>query len=252
MYTYKKVIQSGAHIELFEYEKFPIIERRGVKRTGFVRRDWRDSRRPDQIRNCKKNFLRLVRANLVRVSPPALVTLTLYDITTIGLARKRLGYFFQLLLLVLPDVVQISVPEFQRRGAVHFHCLVWGIPDNWIVNEKESRRIQNIWGWGYVDIVKTNGNEALANYLGKYMQKGMHDTRLLGKKAYSCSSSVHRPASFNSESSPVGLDYVLTSVDNLLDPIVHYEYDTEYLGRGSYKSFVLPIKKHYESKNLRV
>jgi len=48
--------------------------------------------------------------------------------------------------------------------------LLWGL-DQECEKERTERRIQNLWGWGYVDCLATDGRPNLAGYLAKYMEK---------------------------------------------------------------------------------
>lgn len=237
---YTKIIQSGSLIEVYEFAKRPLVSKRGVKKKSGVRRKRNDERRYNNIKACRKAFVRLVRANLGGNGFTALLTLTIADVLSISESNKKLSKFFTEIRRLYKSVRYIAVPEFQTRGAVHYHALVWGLSENVVRKEKRNRRVQNIWGWGYCDIIKTDSNIALAYYLGKYLSKGMHDTRLAGKKAYSGGGKLYRPTIINSEKNGSAIEYVKDMiVDNSLAIKSEFEYTTLYLGRGNYKSYNL-------------
>jgi len=244
---YAKIVRSGNVIEIYEYERrlapTNLRAKRNKKdRTGNVFAT--KKRRSDNLYRLRKSFIRICNANLSGEEVPAFATLTMYQVIPlkravvhfsgfIGRLRKRIGRNFR----------YIAVPEFQKRGAVHFHVLFWGLPDGYVdeilteseaqfsaqdLKESNSRTLQNVWGYGYVDCFRTNGSPKLASYMSKYMFKTMHDERLMGKKAYVCSRNVLRPVSLQTATSASialeqwGVDKSLASVR---------EYDTLWLGR---------------------
>jgi hypothetical protein len=76
----------------------------------------------------------------------------------------------------------VAVSEFQKRGAIHFHALVWGIPPSVVKAERHTRLVASIWGQGFTDMIETDGNSRLASYFAKYMKKAYLDPRMLKKK----------------------------------------------------------------------
>jgi len=236
--AYIKAIKSGNLIEHWTFEREPSPQRL-KKRAPRAPRVASTERRPDAIAACKKAFRRLVRANLDPKSPPALLTLTMRDIVSVSEAYKAFTLFGKRLRTMYgSDISYIAVPEFQKRGAVHFHILMFGLKDEDISNERKTRRIAELWGYGFVDILSTDGSPKLASYLAKYMSKAMHDHRLVGKRAYSASRNVLRPVLANT---PLMLAFCLNSwgvgVDNSV--AMQKEYDTLFLGRCIYKQFIV-------------
>jgi len=234
--AYIKVIQSGDLVEVFKYDRSPPLKRRSSNKPR--RRRLRNvSRRADSIVACRKQFVRLVRANLSESNPPALLTLTMREIVDISDAYKAYTLFCKRLRTQYgEDLSWIGVPEFQKRGAVHFHMLLFGLPYEAYKGERRSRRIASLWGHGFVDIIKTNGNARLSTYLGKYMSKAMHDRRLIGKRAYSASRNVVRPVSLNSrfQITTAFEEWGLT-VDN--EVVSERQYGTLFLGRCVYQTY---------------
>lgn len=257
---YTKIIKSGDLIELYEYEKEPVTRRQRIHfrgcthiECGTSRRCHRlfvPSRRFKNLYAARKAFYRLVRCNLVG-DPPCFLTVTMLDIVPLVVANKLFTSFLHRLGRGRRDKFRfIAVPEFQKRGAVHYHLLVWGFTRDELKNEIYTRAIQRQWGYGYVDAVPTDGHAKLAGYLAKYMYKTMQDVRLSGKKAYSTSRNLLRPVQGSSSKSPSLVDFIKkewcidSAVDNSIAPEKTREYTTQWLGKGRYSLFVLAKNKN--------
>lgn len=240
---YTKLIRSGNTLEIYEYEKGLPTKRkhprkviRKPKNLRFIAR-----RRPDNLKRLRKGFVRLVASNLNREAPPVFVTLTMAQIVPIGIAYEQFAHFRARLRRYLGiDFKYIAVPEFQKRGAVHFHMLLWaGSLNKELMYERDNRYLQRLWLLGFVDIMQTDGDIKLAHYLGKYLSKSLCDQRLSGEKAYSASRNVVRPLSIPFASA---LDYTqeLFGIDiDTEKPLHEIEYETYWLGKGRYRKFNL-------------
>jgi len=193
----------------------------------------RNDRRQDNIKRLKRDFIRLVRANVEGVGKPYFVTLTFLSIVGIESAWRCFhSYTRRLRRSCGGSFSYISVVEFQKRGSAHFHILYWGL-DETLKNERHTRQIQHLWGYGYVDTFPTDGSPKFAQYIAKYMQKAVFDKRLSGQKAYTVSRNALRPVQTS----------IFTSfafLDELVDgpPCKVNTYDTMYLGRCQYKQYI--------------
>jgi len=198
-FMYVKVIKSGDTYEIYKYEREPSPIKRGTRKKSLTNGYRRAARRtPLNAERTRKTFIRIVRSNLSRDERPTLITLTMRDIVSIDVAYSCLTAFHNNLRAKFGKGFRyVAVPEFQKRGAVHFHILYWGLPVEVIEHERTNRTIQNIWALGYVDCLLTDGSQKLAGYLAKYMSKSMQDDRIAGQKAYACSRNVLRPMSFS-------------------------------------------------------
>lgn len=241
--AYTKCVQTGAILEIYTYEKEPSsMLRRGKRRTlhtleSLRPRDRVQKRRSDSSIRAQKSFRRLVAGNLSK-GAPVLLTLTMLDIVGIRDAyRCYTAFGSRLRRFYGKHISWLSVPEFQERGAVHFHVLIWGLPYGISTTERNTRRIQNIWSYGTVDLVETNGAPQLATYLSKYMSKTMQDDRLVGQKAYSSTRNIVRPVSTNSSTQIDFLrdEFGINSGDNL--PSYEFAYATLFLGRATYQRY---------------
>jgi len=252
---YNKFIKSGNQLELYEYENDNFgnrTTRRGVKRKPTrqeLANDREDvlsfskslefTRRRDNAQRARNSFRRIVLSNLCTTENPLLVTLTFGENRT---SLSESAKFFHIFTVRLRQIWgnefrYIAVPEFQKRGAVHYHALFWGVPDNTFIQERKTRFLAKLWGQGFIFLKETDGHEKLSTYLAKYMVKTIKDPRLFNSKAYFASRNIKRPIvsggfpkwwfeeEFAEELSTFGI-------------CLKKEFMTQWLGKGRYTLFV--------------
>jgi len=263
---YIKVVQSGSVIEVYQYEKEPpvLLSRKSSRRNrprnprlGFGLQ----TRRGDSLARAIKSFRRIVSGNLSR-GAPAMLTLSMLDIVALADARKCFDAFGQKIKTLFgKDIAWVSVAEFQKRGAVHFHVLIWGLPYELPcllgeryrdktgkmhakhvcpperACERKLRVVAEKWPHGFVDLIQTDGSPRLATYLTKYMSKSMSDPRLGGTKAYTATRNLMRPVSISAPSAVDRIleDYGVSTGDNFPDR--ETSYGTLWLGRCIYQRY---------------
>lgn len=250
---YTKVVRSGSLVEIYVYSRDLPERRKGKKAVG-AKRVVSPSRRADNAKRLKKSFIRLVRSNLDGVGSPVFLTLTMAEVARIDVAYGLFTEFGQRLRRRYGSHIRyIAVPEFQERGAVHFHVLVWGLPQEVIYGEsprivsvgsveqveRGDRSLQHLWSYGYVDCLQTDGSPKLAFYVAKYMHKALLDVRLRGQKSYSCSRNCLRQVSLATKTSvAIALDQ--WGVDlSTAEPLQDRTFDTYWLGQGRYRSYLV-------------
>lgn len=124
------------------------------------------------------------------------------DINDIKDVNKKFNIFKTYMKKIFPDFKYIYVPEFQKRGAVHYHLLT-NIEYNsdLLLNEittfnkktftyKTGRPVKG-WKYGYSMAIPLTGINVVG-YMTKYMTKDI-DNRLFGFRKYSCSYNLKRP-----------------------------------------------------------
>ncbi len=247
---YVKIISYSNTLEIYEYERDVVVlgGRRiparevdtGDDDMGIGGEDTLQERqlgkRSDNARRASLAFRRIVASNLGGSTRPILVTLTYRDnYTNLSGAYRHYSAFNQSLRYKYGKAFKyICVPEFQKRGAVHFHALYWGLSEEVFLLERETRTLARLWGKGFVYLKETDGDERLSHYLTKYMAKAFIDPRLKNQKCYTASKNVLRPliqtGSFN-------VPIVLEEFGITSDPVVDREYLTNWLGMGRYRVF---------------
>lgn len=218
------------------YERIPNRTRRVVskarrQREPSYRRSYASTSRSRRI------FSLLVRANVSRARPPILLTLTMFEPVAWSLASRRFKDFVSRLRRRHGSRFSyIAVPEFQKRGAIHYHVLIFGLEPSAqqdrerAQTERTARYFARLWGWGFCDCVITDGSPALAGYLAKYMHKAMQDQRIGEKKAYLASGNILRPMRTPLLTQGV-YDIVSPEVIPTLPPQRVREYVSHYMGR---------------------
>jgi len=183
--SYLVSVKSGRLLELYSYENRPrpasrkAIQNRHRGTSGDVSpealllpKESRERRQGNIIR-CKRNFKRLVLANLGESNFPVFASLTYAEnMQNDKQASKDFNSFAKSLRSEFgPTIRFIATKERQKRGAIHFHALIWGIPSYVVRGERNSRMVAGIWGHGFADLIQTDGDPRVASYMAKYMSK---------------------------------------------------------------------------------
>lgn len=127
------------------------------------------------------------------------VTLTFADnIKDIDYANRCFSNWIRSVKRIFPNLKYIGVPEFQKRGAVHYHLLL-NIPVNSdiIQLQKEKKNMYDIkfWEYGFTsafDLSNTDEDFNIALYITKYLYKDM-DNRLFGRNKILKSNNLEKP-----------------------------------------------------------
>jgi len=235
---YTKIIQYGDLIEVYNYKnnvhqkRIRTITRRIRQNDKYARFRSRRS-----IQRTKENFIRFVHANVSAKGVPTFITFTNYQEVSLSLGYEYLRKCIRNIRKFAPECSFIAVPEWQKTGRLHFHCLFWGLPKKTTKKgaERKSRLYQRQWARGYVDVRDArNTSFFLSLYLAKYMSKASTDSRLSNQRAYSSSYNVVRPYSAGSNSlSP----YLSTFIPNDKITIKEYNYETPFLGKCNYSQY---------------
>ena len=249
-----KIISYADIVEIYEYER-SILVLRGRGKPSKGEDENRDGnscvetggedplqkrklgKRPDNARRAKVAFRRIVASNLDATATPILVTLTYRDnLTDLSLAYRHFSAFTGALRRTHGKAFKyICVPEFQKRGAVHFHALFWGLPKEVVLSERRTRALAGLWSKGFVFLKETDGSQKLSGYLAKYMTKAFTDPRLKNQKSYVASKNIARPL-IQSGSFPI--QEVLFQFGVLdIEPVVDKTFTTSWLGNGRYRIF---------------
>jgi len=134
------------------------------------------------------------------------------------------------------QIKYIAVPETQKRGAWHFHILLFDVP---FIPISSMRKI---WKYGNFDMTKVNNikdQNHLANYISKYIQKDFIRNIKKGSKKYFASKGLDKGFKISYENGSIDSDIV---VDGLLS-----QNDCKLLFS---KQFQIDVNKEIKIKNL--
>jgi len=128
-----KVTIYGKYIQTTEYAKEISTER--VCPSAFFKERVRNpfaKRRLDNVRKSKRLFVQRVLCGLGSLGTPLFITLTYAEnFGDVGLGNRHLRLFFQRLRKSHKGLEYVAVPEYQERGALHYHILLFGAPLEW-------------------------------------------------------------------------------------------------------------------------
>lgn len=93
----------------------------------------------------------------------------------------------------------LSVMEFQKRGAVHFHAIFFNLDPELEYRERETRCIAKAWGNGFITVERIRSVHRVGRYVCKYLNKSAEDVRLRGQKFFTTSNDLFRPVVFYGE-----------------------------------------------------
>jgi len=183
MFTKTKVINTGVFWETYVY-KYPILygySISGSSGDGTVSVTKEKSRVRTGAYRAKSQVRRLVQGNIRHSTErPKFLTLTFRENKTdLSETNKEFTKFFKRLSTLTKERQRyIAVPEFQKRGAVHYHAILFNMPFT------QTRVIEDLWKHGYVKIKEVNRANGLYLYLSKYIVKSFNEPRLKHKRRY--------------------------------------------------------------------
>lgn len=151
-------------------------------------------------RRAKKRFSSLLNCNIghwyvndsKKPCPAIFMTLTFAEnVTDLKSANRLFSKFIQRLnyrfSINRGSLAYICVPEFQQRGAVHYHIVFFNLP--YVETDDINQFYSDIWGQGYVDVRAVSGSLSVVQYLSKYMSKSFG----VGSKRFFSSRSCLKP-----------------------------------------------------------
>lgn len=149
------------------------------------------------IQRSKINLQRLAKANEKEFK--TFITLTFKDnINNINDANKIFHDFISNIKRLKKDFKYLGVPEFQKRGAVHYHLMtnLSITKDNNIILKQPNKKYMydlKYWTKGYSSVYSIRKNHInVVAYLTKYFTKDI-DNRLFGKRRYLYSRNLIKP-----------------------------------------------------------
>jgi len=234
---YARVVQYADVVEYYEYDK-EITPRRPPPRKSLLERNRAKARRllgvpksKFSVKRAKTQFFRICAEALYTRGRPLFLTLTFaQEFVSITSGYQAINELTKHIKSKMGETIAyIAVPEWQKKGKLHFHLLVWGLSQKNYQNERSTRNLQRLYGKGFLDVrLAYDNSPKLASYFAKYFTKAYTDTRLGARKAYTTSRSIIKPRQVGSNTLTSYTDIILPQKLAITETV---SYDTQYLGR---------------------
>lgn len=242
-----KVVVSGDIIEIYRYEKGVFkgfVNENGRAGSGFITDEQKERNREISLMRARRDLRRTVNANVGQWGDDVtskFVTLTFKEnVMDLDSANyeyekfiKRLNY--KVYGKKCSGLKYTVVPEFQERGAVHYHVVFYNLPFI------KSNVVAEVWGNGFIKINKIEDVDNVGAYVCKYLTKNNVDSRLKGRKSYFNSRGLKKPVEVYLD------DDELENIKKRL-PVEAITYAStfcnDYLGEINYQQFNLSILKN--------
>lgn len=250
MYKAKLVI-SGPMLEIYEYNISPNAgKRRNLSLEERKRREElfgpvsKIEMPQNSFYRSKKNAKRIMYCNAWRwlkenqlPFPPFFLTLTfaenIQDLKLAGdIFRKFIQRFNYELGYENAYLQYIAIREFQERGAIHYHLIIFNLP---YMRDKVYKTIRELWGEGRIDLKMIKSMGTLTHYLSKYMVKDAENGKLAGLKRYLTSKRIKRPSIIKDD------NYAVFDVAMRLENKLVYEtkFEAGFIGTIKYRQYFL-------------
>ncbi len=202
----------------------------------------------------KQTFTRLVYANAYqwksikgKFIKPTLLTLTFKEnIKEVKKANDEFTKFIKRLNYEITGekisfLKYITVIEFQKRGAVHYHVLFFNY------SYLPKKKLSEIWRQGFIKVerIKTQDIGMAISYLCKYMIKDLGADKLCGQKSYFASRDLEKPVIARNQ---VRNDFFLSLFKEDLETTEEFrkKFKSAYCGEFDYS-----VHNLYKNKNFK-
>ncbi len=195
-----KWVRSGKFLEIYFYRDLEWINRpksnrkyiKSVDRPVIdISDDERDRILEISVKHTRKQLRRRVHSNIGiwpepsgKVTPPTFITLTIHEnISDLRVANNLFTLFIKKLNYHIVGeagafIKYIAVPEFQKRGAVHYHVIFFNLP------YIKKIDLERIWGHGFIKIEQIKELGRSVEYVLKYIKKDLATQIPKGMKRY--------------------------------------------------------------------
>ena len=227
----KKAIISNNVVEVIEYKE-NVFE--GFRNShGGKKKGTGTKKRSNNINQSKMALRRLINANVT--GKDLFVTLTYKNnMLDVGEGKRDFKKFimrwnYRRKKDGLDALKYVYVIEFQKRGAVHFHCIFFDV--GYIANKE----LNSLWSNGFVKVNKIDKVDNVGSYVVKYMEKDLIDDRLNNRDLYGRSKGNLKDPIITKNPQEV------EALERFLEGSCVYcnTYDSEYYGSITYKQYNL-------------
>ena len=222
-----KLINCGDYVQIYYLERPKIKSEKTQKENTFKYIDTdnlkkvnnsNDNIEQKNIMRSKLQCQRLAKANANIWK--TFITLTIAEnLTDIDKANRRFRYFIDKIQRIYKDFKYICIPEFQKRGAAHYHLLTnISIDDErFIYKQVDKEKFKHIkyWNDGFTKVDNLEKDvKKIIGYISKYMTKNI-DNRLYNHHRYFYSRNLIKPTiNYLNLNEPKHLEYYLKTLSN--------------------------------------
>lgn len=167
--------------------------------------NYKKARSERSIRRTRKNIQDILNANLDNKS--YFVTLTFAEnLQDYKKANEKFKYFIN---QKNKDIKYLSIKEHQKRGAIHYHLILFDI------NESDLEHLLDSWNYGfkYSKKIINKYTWSIANYLTEYFSKEKNQMVKSGYRIFTKSTNLKKPLKISHK-----------VVDEIL---IKYKYDVD-------------------------
>ena len=209
-----KVKVMGNYTEITQYSDSLKKLKTGKESPFKMRKNYEKSEKGSgEIRtdSLNRSFARLMDLSLTNHDKfKTFITLTFKEnISDLSFANKQFNYWANNVRKVFPNFKYLGVPEFQKRGAVHYHLMTNLEVDTDLVPLQkyglEKMYDVKYWKHGFssvFDLKLTDDNFSVALYLSKYFYKDI-DNRLFGRRKILASRNLSEPNIYTFDSKEI-------------------------------------------------
>lgn len=187
-------------------------------------------RRADNLYKARSELQGLISCNVESWNcKPIFLTVTYKDnFQDIHKSNQYLKYYFKKLADFLGYRLKYtSVIEFQTRGAIHYHILLY----NFKYTQNAKKIFQSFWTYGFIQLKSVKHVKNISYYVSKYLTVETGDSRLAGQKAYFSSRGLNRPIVYKNPDTIANILQNATMylvqekfVNSPLYGVIHYHY----------------------------
>lgn len=252
-----KLIRVGEYYQLYYYNRLKIKKDKNleeikkkidndflIKKDNYIDKPEKKIIEEKNINRSKFQFQRLVRTNESKFK--TFITLTFKEnITDVKEANYQFKKWVIAIRQLKKDFLYIGVPEFQKRGAVHYHLLTnLDIKENHniIIPQKNNKNCYDVkfWSYGFSSVFDVK-NINVVGYMSKYMTKSC-DNRLFAHRRYFYSRNLEKPEEFYLDTRK---DFDFTLIADLLSNS-NVTYENSYLDKFGDVIDFIELKKRKE------
>jgi len=204
-------------------------------RIQLLQKGWYE-RSKASIKRSRQAFLRLCHHNNCNAKSIHFLTLTFADEITVEKAQRNVKRFMERVAKVTTGAYPryISVPEFTKKGRIHYHLLVYDLPPETAKKERATRNFQRQFRAGYVDLrLATYNSLGIAAYMAKYMAKALGNEQYTTIRGYTCSRNIKKITTAGSNLITHYSDLIVPTQNIAIEKTM--QYNVPYMGTCTFK-----------------